>query len=248
VEVGGEIMIVLECKDVSKRFGGLWALRQVNVQVREREILGIIGPNGAGKTTLFNVITGFIKPDEGHIIIFGKDVTGKEPYEICKMGVVRTFQVTKPFPNLTVLENVAIGALMRSRSVDEALEKASKVLDLVGLSHKRNAYGKDLTALEMKRLEFAKALATEPKVLLLDEVMAGLKPAEIDEVLHVIRDIREKGITVVIVEHVMRVIQSVCERVVVLDRGRVIAEDTPEKIAKNEEVIKSYLGREYRLA
>lgn len=241
-------MIVLECKNISKRFGGLWALKQVNIQIKEKEILGIIGPNGAGKTTLFNVITGFVKPDEGRVIAFGKDITGKEPYEICKLGIARTFQVPKPFPNLTVLENVAIGALIRSKSVNEAVEKAKEILDLVGLSHKKNVYGRDLTVLEMKRLELAKALATEPKILLLDEVMAGLKPAEVDEVLQVIKSIRKRGITVVIIEHVMRAVQSVCERVVVLDRGKVIAEGTPEEVSRNDEVIKSYLGREYRLA
>jgi branched-chain amino acid transport system ATP-binding protein len=248
MEPGGKIMIVLECKNISKRFGGLWALKQVNIQIKEKEILGIIGPNGAGKTTLFNVITGFVKPDEGRVIAFGKDITGKEPYEICKLGIARTFQVPKPFPNLTVLENVAIGALIRSKSVNEAVEKAKEILDLVGLSHKKNVYGRDLTVLEMKRLELAKALATEPKILLLDEVMAGLKPAEVDEVLQVIKSIRKRGITVVIIEHVMRAVQSVCERVVVLDRGRVIAEGTPEEVSRNDEVIKSYLGREYRLA
>jgi branched-chain amino acid transport system ATP-binding protein len=248
MEPGGKIMIVLECKNISKRFGGLWALKQVNIQIKEKEILGIIGPNGAGKTTLFNVITGFVKPDEGRVIAFGKDITGKEPYEICKLGIARTFQVPKPFPNLTVLENVAIGALIRSKSVNEAVEKAKEILDLVGLSHKKNVYGRDLTVLEMKRLELAKALATEPKILLLDEVMAGLKPAEVDEVLQVIKSIRKRGITVVMIEHVMRAVQSVCERVVVLDRGRVIAEGTPEEVSRNDEVIKSYLGREYRLA
>jgi branched-chain amino acid transport system ATP-binding protein len=248
METGGKTMIVLECKNISKRFGGLWALKQVNIQIKEKEILGIIGPNGAGKTTLFNVITGFVKPDEGRVIAFGKDITGKEPYEICKLGIARTFQVPKPFPNLTVLENVAIGALIRSKSVNEAVEKAKEILDLVGLSHKKNVYGRDLTVLEMKRLELAKALATEPKILLLDEVMAGLKPAEVDEVLQVIKSIRKRGITVVIIEHVMRAVQSVCERVVVLDRGKVIAEGTPEEVSRNDEVIKSYLGREYRLA
>jgi len=248
MEPGGKIMIVLECKNISKRFGGLWALKQVNIQIKEKEILGIIGPNGAGKTTLFNVITGFVKPDEGRVIAFGKDITGKEPYEICKLGIARTFQVPKPFPNLTVLENVAIGALIRSKSVNEAVEKAKEILDLVGLSHKKNVYGRDLTVLEMKRLELAKALATEPKILLLDEVMAGLKPTEVDEVLQVIKSIRKRGITVVMIEHVMRAVQSVCERVVVLDRGRVIAEGTPEEVSRNDEVIKSYLGREYRLA
>jgi branched-chain amino acid transport system ATP-binding protein len=248
METRGKTMIVLECKNISKRFGGLWALKQVNIQIKEKEILGIIGPNGAGKTTLFNVITGFVKPDEGRVIAFGKDITGKEPYEICKLGIARTFQVPKPFPNLTVLENVAIGALIRSKSVNEAVEKAKEILDLVGLSHKKDVYGRDLTVLEMKRLELAKALATEPKILLLDEVMAGLKPAEVDEVLQVIKSIRKRGITVVIIEHVMRAVQSVCERVVVLDRGKVIAEGTPEEVSRNDEVIKSYLGREYRLA
>lgn len=238
-------MAILEVKNVSKRFGGLWAIKNVSLEVNVNEILGIIGPNGSGKTTLFNVISGYYKPDGGSVIFDGKDITGLPPYTICKEGIARTFQLTKPFSELTALDNVTIGALLRYKIVDEARKEAYRILELTGLEHKKDALGKDLTIIERKRLELAKALATKPRVLLLDEVMAGLKPAEIGEVLSIIRNIRESGITLLVVEHVMRAIMTLCDRMIVLDYGEKIAEGKPEEIGKSKLVIKAYLGEEY---
>jgi len=238
-------MALLEIKNVSKRFGGLWALRNVSFEVEEGEIIGIIGPNGAGKTTLFNCITGFYKPDTGRIVFRGEDITGLPPYAICKKGITRTFQLTKAFNNLTVFDNVRIAALTKLKDMKEAEKEALNILEILGLSDKKYEIAGNLTVLERKRLELARALATKPKLLLLDEVMAGLKPAEIDEILEVVRDINKRGVTIIIVEHVIRAIMNVCKRVVVLDYGKKIAEGPSNEIVKDPRVVKAYLGEEY---
>ena len=238
-------MALLEVKNVSKRFGGLWALRNVSFEVEEGEIIGIIGPNGAGKTTLFNCITGFYKPDTGRIVFRGEDITGLPPYAICKKGITRTFQLTKAFNNLTVFDNVRIAALTKLKDMKEAEKEALNILEILGLSDKKYEIAGNLTVLERKRLELARALATKPKLLLLDEVMAGLKPAEIDEILEVVRDINKRGVTIIIVEHVIRAIMNVCKRVVVLDYGKKIAEGPSNEIVKDPRVVKAYLGEEY---
>lgn len=238
-------MALLELKGVTKQFGGLTAVNSVDLEVQEGQIVGIIGPNGAGKTTLFNCIAGAFAPTKGSIIFNGKEIAGKKPYEICKLGVTRTFQVVKPFANKTVLYNTTVGAFAKTNSLEAAEEKAMKVLDLLEMSDKKNVFAKNLTLPERKRLELARALATEPKLLLLDEVMAGLRPSEVTEMLPVIRKINSVGVSIVIVEHIMQAIMNLSQMVYVISFGKKIAEGEPHKVVADEEVIKAYLGDEY---
>ncbi len=239
--------VVLEVQNVTKRFGGLVAIDHVSFKVYENEILGLIGPNGAGKTTMFNVITGVYKPEEGKVIYLGRDITGLKPHKIARMGIARTHQIVKPFGELTVLENAMIGALFGTRhgmiSEAEARRIAMDILEFVGLGDKAEEPAKVLNIQEKKRLELARALAEEPKLLLLDEVLAGLNPTEVARMLELLRKIRrEKGVTMIMIEHVMHAVMNLADRIVVLHFGRKIAEGTPEEIAHNPEVITAYLG------
>jgi len=232
----------LVIRGLSKRFGGLRAVQDVSFTVQENETVALIGPNGAGKTTSFNLITGFHRPDSGSVSAFGLDITGLKPHDICAHGLARTFQVAKPFGAMTVLDNVMTGAFLRDRHAAVAREKAREAIEFVGLSAREKTAAKDLTTIDQRRLEMARALATQPRLLLLDEVMAGLNPSEIDQAVALIGKLSQRGLTIVIVEHVMRAIMAVARHIVVLDHGQKIAEGTPKQIVENPEVVRAYLG------
>jgi branched-chain amino acid transport system ATP-binding protein len=232
----------LVIRGLSKRFGGLRAVQDVSFTVQENETVALIGPNGAGKTTSFNLITGFHRPDSGSVSAFGLDITGLKPHDICAHGLARTFQVAKPFGAMTVLDNVMTGAFLRDKHAAVAREKAREAIEFVGLSAREKTAAKDLTTIDQRRLEMARALATQPRLLLLDEVMAGLNPSEIDQAVALIGKLSQRGLTIVIVEHVMRAIMAVARHIVVLDHGQKIAEGTPKQIVENPEVVRAYLG------
>ena len=232
----------LVIKGLSKRFGGLRAVQDVSFTVKENETVALIGPNGAGKTTSFHLVTGFHRADSGSVLAFGQEIVGLKPHDVCALGLARTFQVAKPFGAMTVLANVMTGAFLRDRHVAAAREKAREAIAFVGLSAKEQTPAKDLTTIDQRRLEMARALATEPRILLLDEVMAGLNPSEIDQAVALVGKLTQRGLTIVIVEHVMRAIMAVARHIVVLDHGQKIAEGAPNEIVENPEVIRAYLG------
>ncbi len=233
---------MLEVRDISKSFGGLKAVDSASLDVAAGEIVGLIGPNGAGKTTLFATIAGFHRPDGGTVSFEGKPIGGLAPHRICAAGMVRTFQITQPFAGISVRENIMVGAYLHTADRRAAAREAEAVAALVGMTDQLDQRGADLTVAGRKRLELARALATGPRLLLLDEVMAGLNPTEIVEIVGVIRNIRASGVTILLIEHVMQAVTSLAERVYVLNQGRLIAEGTPAAIADNEMVIEAYLG------
>jgi branched-chain amino acid transport system ATP-binding protein len=236
---------MLSIESVGRRFGPLWAVRDVSFGVREGEILGIIGPNGAGKSTLFNVIAGAISPSSGEIRFLQQNITGAKPYQIARLGLARTFQIPKPFKQLTVGENVMLSALRRHGSTRGAGVVAAEAMRFAGIDQLADKSIASLTVGLLKRLELARALATEPSLLLLDEVMAGLTPREITELMGAIRSLPERGVTVLWVEHVMAALMQVAQRVIVMQQGRIIAHGTPGDIAKDPVVIAAYLGETY---
>jgi ABC-type branched-subunit amino acid transport system ATPase component len=239
---GGSDGVLLRAEKVTKAFGGLLALQSVDFQVRQGEVLGLIGPNGAGKTTLLSVISGFERATAGKITFDSHDITRLPPYRAAHLGVARTFQIVRPLKKMTVLDNVLTAALANSARVGPAREKAGEILHFVDLYHRRHVLAASLTLGERKRLELARALATCPKLLLLDEVAAGLNSTETKAVVAILERIREAGISIVAVEHVMQVIMSISDRIVVLDYGQVLAEGKPAEVARNPEVIQAYLG------
>jgi branched-chain amino acid transport system ATP-binding protein len=237
--------VLLEVAGVSKNFSGLRAVADVSFNVAERDIFAIIGPNGAGKTTLFNMIAGVFAPDTGTIVFSGDRIDGLPPHEVCRRGIGRTFQIVRPFPGLTVEDNVVVGALLRQPDVASALRRAHEVLWQLELFDKREQPATSLTLPDRKRLEVARALATEPTLLLLDEVMAGLRPTETDRMVDILRRLnRETGLTILLIEHVMRAVMSVATRVLVLHHGAAIAQGTPETVVREPAVVQSYLGAE----
>jgi branched-chain amino acid transport system ATP-binding protein len=232
----------LVIRNLSKKFGGLRAVQDVSFTVKENETVALIGPNGAGKTTSFHLITGFHRPDQGSVLAFGREIVGLKPHDICALGLARTFQVAKPFGAMTVLDNVMTGAFLRDKHVAVARDMAREAIEFTGLSARAQTAARDLTTIDQRRLEMARALATQPRLLLLDEVMAGLNPSEIDQAVALIGKLSQRGLTIVIVEHVMRAIMAVARHIVVLDHGQKIAEGTPKEIVENPEVIRAYLG------
>jgi len=243
--VGRDNLLVLE--NITKRFGGIVAVDNVSLTIRRRELVGIIGPNGAGKTTLFNIINGVYKPDTGRIIFDGIDITDMPPYKRVELGLARTFQIPRPWGALTVRENVAVGALFgseRSLNVLEALEEVDRILEIVGLYEKRNEISSKLTVPEKKLLELARALAMKPKLLLLDEVVAGMSPADADRIVDTIKRVRDEldVAVVALVEHVMRAVARFAERVIAMHQGRVLLEGPPQEVLRDKRLVEIYLG------
>jgi len=237
---------MLQIQGVTKRFDGLVALDDVSFTVNAGEIFGLIGPNGAGKTTLLNVIAGVHKTDGGTVSFKGEQISGLRPYKVCNKGIARTFQISKPFPGMTALENVRVAAVFGTgRQVQDPEEKARRVLEFVEFPMPEDTLAENLNALQLKRLDLARALASDPELLLLDEVAAGLRPAEYQELIDLIVRVRDSGVTLIVVEHVMRLIMQICDRLGVLYYGRRIAEGPRDEVARDERVIEAYLGEDY---
>lgn len=237
-----EKRVVLRAESITKEFGGLRAIDNASLYLQENEILGLIGPNGAGKTTMFNMISGTVPMTAGKIYINDKYIARPTAHKMSAMGIGRTYQVVQPFSNLTVVENTMVGAFLRTKDPEKAREKSMKVLEFLDLAHKADTPGKDLSLIDLKRMEVARALATEPSILLLDEVMAGLNPSGGLQVMEMIRQIKKTGISIIIIEHVMRAVMGLCERIYVLSQGKMLAEGTPAEVSNNVHVIESYLG------
>lgn len=238
-------MKILEVRGMTKDFGGLRAVDALDIEIEDRQIFGLIGPNGAGKSTAFNCIAGVFAPTSGEIYFNGEKVNGYKPWTLCKKGLARTFQIVKPFASKSVLYNVMVGAFATTDHTGEAETRALDVLRLLQFEEKKDQRAGNLTIADRKRLEIARALATRPKILLLDEVMAGLRPAEVDEMVDIIKGLRDQGVTIFVIEHIMRAIMALSDRIVVIQFGKKISEGSPQEVASDENVIKAYLGDDY---
>lgn len=236
---------LLQVQGLSKRFGGLKAVNDVSFDLQQGEILGLLGPNGAGKTTAFNLIAGFHRADQGRILFEGRDVLGMAPSDICRAGIARTFQLSRPFGGLSAVENVMVGAFARLESTTKARDLAMELLNFLNLGDRCTADANDLTAFDKRKIELGRALATQPRLLLMDEVVAGATPSEAAEMVTLVRKVRDRGITVLIVEHVMKVIMGLSDRVIVMDQGCLIANGEPQKVVKDPRVLTAYFGEGY---
>ncbi len=234
--------LILDAQNLVMQFGGLVAVDNVSLNCAKGEIVGLIGANGAGKTTLFNMISGQLKPKSGKVIFNGKEIQGLPPHKVCRLGIGRTHQIVQPFADLTVQENVMVGSLMRHPAIADSMKQTEKILELVGLSNRRDVKGGDLNLPELKRMELARALATEPTLLLLDEVMAGLNPTDCQSVVELILKIRDTGVSDILFEHVMRSVMSLSDRLYVLNQGKLISQGSVEEVTNDPAVIASYLG------
>jgi branched-chain amino acid transport system ATP-binding protein len=237
-------MNLLEINSVTKAFGGLLAVNRMNLVIEQGKIYGLIGPNGAGKTTLFNIISGFYKPESGEIFFAGENVTHLSSDQLCHKGLVRTFQMPKMFPEMSVIDNVLIGALSRTKRVGLARSEAEEIINFLGMGTKKDTLAGSLRVHELKRLEIAKALATKPRLFLLDETMAGLNAVEQNQMIDLLKKVHDSGVTLFVVEHVMHIVANLCEHIVVMNYGEKIAEGRPRDVLKNEKVVKVYLGEE----
>jgi branched-chain amino acid transport system ATP-binding protein len=240
--MGRDGMKLLQVENVSKRFRGLIAVSDVSLSVDQGEIVGLIGPNGAGKTTLFNIIGGQLAPSSGRIVFMDKDITHLPPFKICNLGIARTFQINKPFGNMTVLESVMIGAFTQEKNTRRARDLAFQKVVLMGLENVADHPVKDLTFASQKKVELARALATCPKLLLLDEVMSGLNPTEVQGMIELVKKVRDTGVTIIFIEHLMAALMSLSDRVIVLHHGTLIGEGSPQEISTNERVVEAYFG------
>lgn len=236
---------LLEIRGISKRFGGLQAVKDVSFDMGEGEILGLLGPNGAGKTTAFNMIAGFFRPDGGTIRLQGRDIAGLRPWDICRAGIGRTFQLSKPFGDLTVVENLMVGGFCRSSDRRKIRAAAEEIASFVGLERKGELEANHLTAFDRRKLELGRALSTQPRVLLMDEVVAGATPNEAQEMVELVKKVRARGVSILIVEHVMKVIMALSDRVIVLDQGALIADGPPAEVVAAPQVLKAYFGERY---
>jgi branched-chain amino acid transport system ATP-binding protein len=241
-------MQLLDVTDMTKDFGGLRAVDNLSLTIEKGQILGLIGPNGAGKSTAFNCIAGVFPPTGGTIMFAGEKINGRKPWDLCKRGLARTFQIVKPFASKSVLYNVTVGGFISTGNRRVAEEKALQVLEELNFADKKDVRAGNLTIADRKRLEIARALATGPRLLLLDEVMAGLRPSEVDEMVAIIKHLRDTGVTIFVIEHIMRAIMALSDRIVVIQFGKKIAEGTPDQVASDENVIKAYLGEDYAVA